>query len=237
MAVASQNRLMLTPESIFSTKKKWYRNDFRSETTSLSGWLGLQIPQISINQSSVGCAGQTRPIHGGPSWQVKRSAANILVPDPTAHLQRSSGVHASTGQGCFGSKRGTDTIFGRWSQWWLACLLLSSMRAQLLPICDMPALPSRVCTAPLFHLLCWKSSTQKFLTAVVVFACFCSLCSDWGMYSVLGALTNPKLTLSWEDVLHRTRQHQFSYIYRSLWKQREIYIFRQTNDQMNFCHF
>ncbi|KAK3541647.1 hypothetical protein QTP86_033848, partial [Hemibagrus guttatus] len=43
----------------------------------------------------------------------KRSAANILVPDPTAHLQGSSGVHASTGQGCFGSKQGTDTILGR----------------------------------------------------------------------------------------------------------------------------
>ncbi|KAK3514062.1 hypothetical protein QTP70_002901 [Hemibagrus guttatus] len=35
----------------------------------------------------------------------KGSAANILVPDTTAHLQRSSGVHVSTGQGGFDSKR------------------------------------------------------------------------------------------------------------------------------------
>ncbi|KAK3533183.1 hypothetical protein QTP70_013064 [Hemibagrus guttatus] len=34
------------------------------------------------------------------------SAANILVPDTTAHLQGSSGVHASTGQGCSGNKKG-----------------------------------------------------------------------------------------------------------------------------------
>ncbi|KAK3560338.1 hypothetical protein QTP86_006422 [Hemibagrus guttatus] len=45
----------------------------------------------------------------------KGSAANILVPDPTAHLQGSSGVHSLTGQGCFGSKRLTNTILGRWS--------------------------------------------------------------------------------------------------------------------------
>ena len=53
------------------------------------------------------------PIHGGPTLQLtglKGSAANILVPDTTAHLQGSSGVHASTGQGCFGSKRGTNNI-------------------------------------------------------------------------------------------------------------------------------
>ncbi|KAK3554377.1 hypothetical protein QTP70_023086, partial [Hemibagrus guttatus] len=35
------------------------------------------------------------------------------LPDTTAHLQGSSGVHASTGQGCFVSKRGTNTILGR----------------------------------------------------------------------------------------------------------------------------
>ncbi|KAK3563225.1 hypothetical protein QTP86_018278 [Hemibagrus guttatus] len=45
----------------------------------------------------------------------KGSVAKILVPDTTGHLQGSSGVHASTGQGCFGSKRGTNTILGRWS--------------------------------------------------------------------------------------------------------------------------
>ncbi|KAK3555557.1 hypothetical protein QTP86_021782, partial [Hemibagrus guttatus] len=50
------------------------------------------------NPASVGCAGQTSLIHGGPTSQLaglKGSAANILVPDPTALLQESSGVHAS----------------------------------------------------------------------------------------------------------------------------------------------
>ncbi|KAK3515693.1 hypothetical protein QTP70_028532 [Hemibagrus guttatus] len=73
------------------------------------------FPRSQSNRASVGCAGQTRPIHGGPTSQLrelKGSAANILVPDTTAHLQGSSGVHASTGQGCFGSKRGTNTILG-----------------------------------------------------------------------------------------------------------------------------
>ncbi|KAK3511175.1 hypothetical protein QTP70_032220, partial [Hemibagrus guttatus] len=37
---------------------------------------------------------------------LKGSAANILVPDNTAYLQGSSGVHALMDQGCFGSKRG-----------------------------------------------------------------------------------------------------------------------------------
>ncbi|KAK3546573.1 hypothetical protein QTP70_029961, partial [Hemibagrus guttatus] len=54
-------------------------------------------------------------VHGGPISQLtglKGSAANILVPDPTAHLQGPSGVHALTGQGCFGSKRRNNTILG-----------------------------------------------------------------------------------------------------------------------------
>ena len=65
------------------------------------------------NRASVGCAGQISPIHGGPTSQLtglKGSAANILVPDITAHLQGSSGVHVWTGQGCFGSKSG-PTLF------------------------------------------------------------------------------------------------------------------------------
>ncbi|KAK3536019.1 hypothetical protein QTP70_025289, partial [Hemibagrus guttatus] len=76
-------------------------------------------PDLKSNPASVGCAGQTSPIHGGPTSQLTRlegSAANILVSDPTAHVQGSSGVHASMGQGCFGSKNGTDTILGRFSK-------------------------------------------------------------------------------------------------------------------------
>ena len=44
----------------------------------------------------MGCAGQTSQIYGGPTSQLtglKGSAANILVPDTTAHLQGSGGVH------------------------------------------------------------------------------------------------------------------------------------------------
>lgn len=37
---------------------------------------------------------------------LKRSAATFLVPDPTAHLQMSFGVHVLRGQTCFGSKGG-----------------------------------------------------------------------------------------------------------------------------------
>ena len=53
-------------------------------------------------RSSVGCAGQTSPIHGGPSSKLTGLDANIMVPDTTAHIQGSR-VHALMGQGCFGS--------------------------------------------------------------------------------------------------------------------------------------
>jgi len=57
------------------------------------------------------CGAQTSLIHGGPTSQLtglQKSAANILVPDTTVHLQGSSGVHTLTG-----SKRGANTILGR----------------------------------------------------------------------------------------------------------------------------
>ncbi|KAK3534682.1 hypothetical protein QTP86_020344 [Hemibagrus guttatus] len=80
--------------------------------------LASKFPRSQSNPASVGCAGQKSLIHGGPTSQLtglKGSAANILVPDTTAHLQGSSGVHALTCQDCFGSKRGTNTILGRQS--------------------------------------------------------------------------------------------------------------------------
>ncbi len=67
------------------------------------------------NQESVGCAEQTILIHGGPALQLtglKGTAIIILVPDSTAHLQGSSGVHASMIQGCFGSKNGYLSVSG-----------------------------------------------------------------------------------------------------------------------------
>ena len=79
--------------------------------------LASESSRSQYNKASVGCAGQTSPIHGGPTSQLtglKGSPANILVLDTTAHLQGSSGVHASTGQGCFGSKIWTNIIL----RWW-----------------------------------------------------------------------------------------------------------------------
>lgn len=40
---------------------------------------------------------------------------SFLVLHTTTHLQGSSEVHTSMGLGCFGSKRWTNTILGRWS--------------------------------------------------------------------------------------------------------------------------
>ena len=97
MAVASFSRTMCP-----TTKQKWFRNGLRNTIRSSRCLTGLQ----------------DRLIHGGPTSQLtglKGSAANVLVPDTTEHFQRSSGVHATMGQGCFGGKMGTYTIFGRWS--------------------------------------------------------------------------------------------------------------------------
>lgn len=58
---------------------------------SLRCWLGLQHPQISI-QMICGMCSQLRGLRG--------PAANILVPETTAHLQGSRGVHAEMGWGC-----------------------------------------------------------------------------------------------------------------------------------------
>ncbi len=43
----------------------------------------------------MGCAGPKNLIHEGPTSQLKVSAANILMPDTTEHLQRSCGVNAA----------------------------------------------------------------------------------------------------------------------------------------------
>ncbi len=54
----------------------------RNMTKSSRCWLGLQIPRSQSNRASVGCAGKTSPIHGGPTSQLtglKGSAASILV--------------------------------------------------------------------------------------------------------------------------------------------------------------
>lgn len=42
--------------------------------------------------------------------EPKGSALNIMVPDTTVHLQEFSGLHASTGQGCFAVKVNQSNI-------------------------------------------------------------------------------------------------------------------------------
>ncbi|KAF7656197.1 hypothetical protein LDENG_00045110, partial [Lucifuga dentata] len=79
--------------------------------------LAPKFPRSQSNRASVGCAGKTSPIHGGPTSQLtglKGFAANALGPDTTGHIQRACGVHASKGQSCFGNMRGIYTILGRW---------------------------------------------------------------------------------------------------------------------------
>ncbi len=64
--------------------------------------------------TSIGCAGPTNPIHGGPTSQLAGSAAKVLVPDTTWHVQRPSWVHALTYPSCFGITRETYTVLCRW---------------------------------------------------------------------------------------------------------------------------
>ena len=73
------------------------------------------IPLISSNRTSVGCAGQTSLIHGGPTSQLK-GLKDLLLRYRCQIPQRSSGIHTSTSQNCFGGKKGTYMIFGRRSK-------------------------------------------------------------------------------------------------------------------------
>lgn len=62
---------------------------------------------------------QVWPIEAKPVGHrsYKGSAANTLVPDTTALLQSSGEVHGLTGQGCFGNKKRTSTIYVRMFIW------------------------------------------------------------------------------------------------------------------------
>lgn len=77
-----------------ATKQRWFRK-FEEHKNEFE-----VFHQISV---------QTSPIHGG----LKGSAANILVPDTSAHVLGSGGV--LPGQGCFGSKKENSRILGRGS--------------------------------------------------------------------------------------------------------------------------
>lgn len=60
------------------------------------------IPAVDLN-----------PVCGGP-YNLGELKEQLLT-DTIAQLQGSSGVHAWTAQGCFGSEMGADTVLGRWS--------------------------------------------------------------------------------------------------------------------------
>lgn len=61
-----------------------------------------KLPRSQSNRASVGCDGQTSPVHGdstSPLTRLTGFAADILAPDTTAHLQGSL-----MGHGCFGRR-------------------------------------------------------------------------------------------------------------------------------------
>ncbi|MCI4375370.1 hypothetical protein PGIGA_G00108680 [Pangasianodon gigas] len=72
--------------------QEWFEEHDRVQDVDLAS----KFPRSQSHRASVGCAGQTSLIHGGPTSQLtglKGSAANVLVPDTTA---QPCGVHAST---------------------------------------------------------------------------------------------------------------------------------------------
>lgn len=96
-----------------ATKIKWFRNCLMSTTMSFSCYRDLQIPQISIYLSIHGTCWIN---NSNPCHPVSCPPRNLQ--DATADLQGSSEVHSSSGQGCFGRKRRTNTILGRSSYWY-----------------------------------------------------------------------------------------------------------------------
>lgn len=72
------------------TVQEWF------EETAQGVNLASEFPRSGVDQAFVESAGQTSPTHRGPTSQLKGlkgSAAIVLVPDTTALLQRSFGVH------------------------------------------------------------------------------------------------------------------------------------------------
>ncbi len=80
-----------------ATKQKWFE-EHNNELEVLT-WHHNSLDLNPIKHLWDVLNKQVRSM-GGPTSQLtglKGSAANIFVPDTTAHLQGSSGVHASTG--------------------------------------------------------------------------------------------------------------------------------------------
>ena len=68
--------------------QEWFEERDRVQGVALAS----KFPRFQSDRASVGCAGKTSLILGGPTSQLtglKGSAANVLVPDTRGHLQRS----------------------------------------------------------------------------------------------------------------------------------------------------
>lgn len=77
--------------------------------------MATKFLRSQCEKTFVGCAGQRSLIYGSPTLQstgIEGSGANIFIPDTTAHLQRSNGIHVWVGQSCFGGIIRTYTILG-----------------------------------------------------------------------------------------------------------------------------
>ncbi|XP_048831050.1 RNA-binding protein Nova-1 isoform X4 [Brienomyrus brachyistius] len=84
---------------------------------------------------------------------LERSAANVLVPDTTRHLQRSCGVRASVGQSCSRSTRGTDTILGR----------ITTCQNVISPVQTLPSSPTTTKPSPSDHMTTSRANQVKII--------------------------------------------------------------------------
>ena len=71
--------------------------------------LALEFPRSLSDQESVGCARTRSPVCSSSTLQHTGSAAKVLVPDTTGHIQR---VHASVSLSCFGRTQKTNSALG-----------------------------------------------------------------------------------------------------------------------------
>lgn len=102
----------------YTTKKTFKLKKLAKEPKALYKWASLGYTRAS-------------QIHRGPIPKLtgpKGSSANVPVPDSTGHHQR-SGVHAMTGESCFGSPALGDV---RWE--WLIGMYLNSTSSWMIAL-------------------------------------------------------------------------------------------------------
>ena len=84
-----QQASRLLPTTALSQSLNLEFSNQRSKNLHLK-YYKIHFPRSQSNRASVECSGQTSPIHGGPTLQLrglKGSVGNILVQDTTAHIQ------------------------------------------------------------------------------------------------------------------------------------------------------